>query len=98
MRKFRNLVIALAVALTGFAPARSWSANPADPGKGPPDCPGTPGAFLSGEAQELVAQGTPPGEIVSDGAKGQGVGETVRSALRDACGIGALPPPEDGSG
>lgn len=98
MQKIRLLSIALAASLLSLAAPQVSKADPADPGQGPPDCPGTPGAFISGEAQELVSQGTPPGQVIAGQAREQGVGEIVRSALREECGIGALPPPEDGDG
>jgi len=96
MIMLRWVIVAVPAAfLLGVVPFGALAGQGAEPGKGPPDCPGTPGAFISGEAKELVAQGTPPGHVVRDLARGQGVGQVVRQALREDCGIGALPQAED---
>lgn len=88
-------ILLLAAFLIGTA-GPTLAGNSAEPGKGPPDCPGTPGAFISSEARNLNAADTPPGQIVKELAKSEkGVGDEVRDALTEDCGIGALPPPSD---
>ena len=72
--------------------------NPAQPGKGPPDCPGTPGAFISASVQALRDAGIPPGQVVkqiAQGPQGPGVGKSVKTALTNSCGIGALAEPQE---
>lgn len=83
----------MAVAVSAFS-NMAIAGQPAEPGKGPPDCPGTPGAFISSAAKEIKESGTPPGQVVKDLAQANnGVGGLVRDALTNDCGIGALPPP-----
>ena len=86
------LLVSVAAACLSVA---ALAQGPVEPGKGPPECPGIPGAFVAGQAQDLKASGTPPGQAVKPLARsGKGVGDEARNALRGECGIGALPQPE----
>jgi len=92
MKTYKSLL--LTALLLGGATGSALANNPANPEKKPPECPGTPGAFISSQSQDLAGSGTPPGQVVSTVAlapNGQGAGDEVRKALVENCGIGALP-------
>ena len=93
--KIEKTLLLAALLLGTVGPA--LANNHVEPGKGPPDCPGTPGAFISDAALELVDLQTPPGEVVTQIARnpdGRGAGDAAQEALVEDCGIGALPQEE----